>query len=379
LPSAKHANYREDPVKIEAQVELASRSTLGVGGRATHFSRITNEADLRAALAWARERGLEVRVLGGGSNIVVADAGFEGLVLEMAMRGVAITDMGAAVDVRAAAGEPWDEFVEAMVSRGFQGLECLSGIPGRVGATPIQNVGAYGQEVSETITRVVALDRERGERVLFSGEECRFSYRDSWFKSEQAGRFVITEVSFRLNLEAPPSIRYAELTRWFEERAGSAATLSEVRAAVLALRRAKSMLLDAGDPNCRSCGSFFTNPILSADAMLAFLSRAEGEGKIPSFPQSDGRVKLSAGWLIEHAGFERGTRSGAVGLSTAHALALVAHEGARADEVVRFAQHVQRGVLERFGVGLEAEPVFWGFPGGSHTLPSSELPSPSAT
>jgi UDP-N-acetylmuramate dehydrogenase len=365
-------------VKIEGQVELAPRSTLGVGGRAAHFARITNEADLRAALAWAAERALEVRVLGGGSNIVVADAGFDGLVLEMAMRGVAITDMGAAVDVRAAAGEPWDEFVQAMVSRGYQGLECLSGIPGRVGATPIQNVGAYGQEVSETITRVVAFDRERSQRVLFSGEECRFSYRDSLFKSEEAGRFVVTEVSFRLNLEAPPSIRYAELARWFAERAGSA-TLAEVREAVIALRRAKSMLLDASDPNSRSCGSFFTNPLLSADAMSALSSRAGGEGNIPSFPQSDGRVKLSAGWLIEHAGFARGTRSGAVGLSTQHALALVAHDGARAEDVVRFAQCVQRGVWQRFGVGLEAEPVFWGFPGGSQTLPSQEFSASSTS
>jgi UDP-N-acetylmuramate dehydrogenase len=373
--TSAHTNVKS-PVKIEARVELASRCTLGVGGRAAHFARVTSESELRSALAWARERGIDVRVLGSGSNIVVADAGFDGLVLEMALLGFAITDMGAAVDVRAAAGEPWDAFVEAMVSRGYQGLECLSGIPGRVGATPIQNVGAYGQEVSETITRVVALDRERGERVVFSGKECRFSYRDSVFKSVQAGRFVVTEVSFRLNIDAPPSIRYAELTRWFEERPGSA-SLSTVREAVLALRRAKSMVLDASDPNAHSCGSFFTNPILTPDAMVAFSSRAQGEGSVPSFAQSDGRVKLSAGWLIEHAGFARGTRSGAVGLSTKHALALVAHEGASASDVVQFAQSVQRAVWERFGVGLEAEPVFWGFPGGSHTLPRAALGTPN--
>ena len=351
-------------MKIEANVELASRSTLGVGGRATSFARVTTEAELGAALSWANERGVDVRVLGGGSNIVVADTGFDGLVVEVAMRGVAITDAGAAVEVRAAAGEPWDEFVAAMVSRGYQGLECHSGIPGRVGATPIQNVGAYGQEVSETISRVVTLDRQRGGRVLFSGEDCRFSYRDSLFKSVQPARFVVTEVTFRLNQQAPPAIRYAELERWFNVRA-TTPSLSEVREAVLGLRRAKSMLLDARDADSRSCGSFFTNPILTPEDFAAFSARAAAEGPSPSFPQRDGRVKLSAGWLIEHAGFARGTRVGSVGLSTRHALALVAHDGARAADVVAFAQQVQRGVQDRFGVQLEPEPVFWGFPGGN--------------
>lgn len=355
-------------MKIEAQVELAPRSTLGVGGRAAHFASVTSDAELATLLAWANARSLDVRVLGGGSNIVVADAGFDGLVIEMATRGIAIDGDGAAVEVRAAAGEPWDDFVRAMVLRGFQGLECLSGIPGRVGATPIQNVGAYGQEVSETITRVVALDRQRGKVVILNGDDCRFSYRDSRFKSQEPGRYVVTEVSFRLQRRAPPAIRYAELERVFNERT-SAPSLADVREAVLRLRRAKSMLLDASDPNARSCGSFFTNPILSADQLLAFTARAVGEGSVPSFPQSDGRVKLSAGWLIEHAGFTRGTRAGSVGLSTQHALALVAHDGARAADIVRFAQLVRQGVWDRFGVRLESEPVFWGFPGASSTLP----------
>jgi UDP-N-acetylmuramate dehydrogenase len=355
-------------VKIEARVELATRSTLGVGGLAAHFARVTSDAELSAALAWANPRGLDVRVLGGGSNIVVADAGFDGLVLEMAQRGVAITDMGAAVDVRAAAGEPWDEFVAALVSRGYQGLECLSGIPGRVGATPIQNVGAYGQEVSETISRVVAIDRKHGQRVLFSNEECRFSYRDSLFKSHEPGRYIVTEVTFRLHQQAPPAIRYAELERAFAD-GSRLPSLSSVRETVIELRRAKSMVLDASDPNSRSCGSFFTNPILTADAWIAFTARATNEGPIPSFPSSDGRVKLSAGWLIEHAGFPRGTRDGHVGLSTKHALALVAHAGARAADVVRFAQRVRNAVRERFGVELHAEPVFWGFSAPNAGLP----------
>jgi UDP-N-acetylmuramate dehydrogenase len=366
-----NATRGDQELELQTQVQLGPRSTLGVGGPAAHFARVTTEAALRAALAWAKERALDVRVLGGGSNLVIADAGFPGLVIEMATRGVAITDMGAAVEVRAAAGEPWDEFVAAMVSRGYQGLECLSGIPGRVGATPIQNVGAYGQEVGETITRVVAIDRESGECVSFSAEECGFSYRDSVFKSRAADRFVVTEVSFRLNLDAPPAIRYAELERAFAAHPRTP-TLPEVRDAVLRLRRAKSMLLDASDPNRRSCGSFFTNPILSPAELEELTRRVESDAKIPTFPQSDGRVKVSAGWLIEHAGFARGTRDGTVGLSTQHALALVAHDGARAADVVRFAQRVQRGVWQRFAVRLVTEPVFWGFPGGEGSLPAAE-------
>jgi UDP-N-acetylmuramate dehydrogenase len=347
-------------LKVEAQVELASRTTIGVGGRAAHYVRVESAAELPEALAWASERSLEVRVLGGGSNIVVADAGFAGLVIEMAMRGVRSADQGAAVEVRAAAGEPWDDFVAAMVSRGYQGLECLSGIPGRVGATPIQNVGAYGQDVSETINQVRTVDCVSGAERSFSAEACQFSYRDSFFKSIEPSRFVVTEVSFLLKPGAAPAIRYGELERYFEEQGSAAPSLAEVRDAVIRLRRSKSMVLDASDPNSRSCGSFFMNPVLTASAFTAFSERARGEGEVPSFPQADGRVKLSAGWLIEHAGLPRGTRDGAVGLSTKHALALVAHAGARAEDVLRLARTVQRTVRARFAVELTPEPVFWG-------------------
>ncbi|MEI9939316.1 MAG: UDP-N-acetylmuramate dehydrogenase [Pseudomonadota bacterium] len=346
-------------LKIETRVELAPLTTLGVGGSAAHFARVEHETELADALAWAKQRALEVRVLGGGSNIVVADSGFPGLVIDMALRGVRIQKLGAEVEIRAAAGEPWDDFVAGMVSRGYQGLECLSGIPGRVGATPIQNVGAYGQEVSETITQVATIDTIRSTPRAFSAEECQFSYRDSWFKSREPGRYIVTEVTFRLRLNAPATLGYAELERHFLQLGNTAPSLADVRAAVLQLRRAKSMVIDAGDANCRSCGSFFVNPLLGAAQFSAFAARAAGEDPVPHFPQADGRVKLSAGWLIEHAGFPRGTRDGAVGLSTKHALALVAHEGARAADVARFAARVQLGVLARFGVQLEPEPVFW--------------------
>lgn len=347
-------------LKIESRVALAPLTTLGVGGSAAHFARVEHETELAEALSWAQQRALEVRVLGGGSNIVVADAGFPGLVIDLALRGVRIHDLGAEVEIRAAAGEPWDEFVATLVARGYQGLECLSGIPGRVGATPIQNVGAYGQEVSETISRVETFDTLESCARTFGSEECRFSYRDSWFKSRAPGRYIVTEVTFRLRLDTPPALRYAELERHFRDQGLGAPSLSQVREGVLQLRRAKSMLLDPSDPNSRSCGSFFVNPVLDAAQFEAFSARTAGIGQVPQFPQPDGRVKLSAGWLIEQAGFPRGMRDGAVGLSTKHALALVAHGGARAADVTRFAARVQTGVLERFGVQLEPEPVFWG-------------------
>ena len=347
-------------LKIETQVELAPLTTLQVGGSAAHFTRVEHETELSEALLWAKQRALEVHVLGGGSNLVVADSGVPGLVIDMAVRGIRIQNLGSAVEVRAAAGEPWDEFVAAMVARGYQGLECLSGIPGRVGATPIQNVGAYGQDVSESITQVTALDTIRSSSRTFSAAECRFSYRDSWFKSREPGRYIVTEVTFRLQLDTPPSLRYAELERHCMQQGNSAPSLSEAREAVLHLRRSKSMVLDPSDPNSRSCGSFFVNPVLGAAQFSAFLTRASAEENIPRYPQADGSVKLSAGWLIERAGFPRGTRDGAVGLSSKHALALVAGEGARAADVARFAARVQLGVLERFGVQLEPEPTFWG-------------------
>jgi UDP-N-acetylmuramate dehydrogenase len=347
-------------LKIQKQVELAPLTTLGVGGKAAHFTRVEHETELRDALSWAKQRALEVRVLGGGSNVVVADAGFPGLVIDMGLRGIRIQTLGREVEVRAAAGEPWDEFVASMVSRGYQGLECLSGIPGRVGATPIQNVGAYGQDVGETITQVAAIDTIRGAPRTFSAEECQFFYRDSWFKSREPGRYIVSEVTFRLRLDAPPSLRYAELERQFQPAGSGSPSLSEVRESVLQLRRAKSMVLDASDANSRSCGSFFLNPVLSAAQFSAFATRAAAEPNVPQYPQADGCVKLSAGWLIERAGFPRGTRDGAVGLSTKHALAIVAYDGARAADVARLAARVQLGVLERFGVQLEPEPVFWG-------------------
>jgi UDP-N-acetylmuramate dehydrogenase len=244
------------------------------------------------------------------------------------------------------------------VERGWAGLECLSGIPGLVGATPIQNVGAYGQEVSDTVVTVRALDTRSGVVTTLAAADCGFAYRDSVFKSGEPGRWVVLAVSYRLRPGGAPSLGYADVARYVAERGVSAAALGDVRNAVLAIRRSKSMVLDPTDPNRRSCGSFFLNPILDRAAADAALARA-GDAAMPRWPQPDGRVKLSAAWLIERAGFERGQRAGPVGLSTRHTLALVAHDGARAADLLAFARHVRETVEARFGVRLTLEPVVW--------------------
>jgi len=349
-------------VTPRARVPLAAYTTLGVGGPARWFTEAADEAALQAALRWARARSVPLRVLGGGSNLVVADHGVEALVVRMALRGVESREVDGAMQVTAAAGEPWDDFVRLTVERGWAGLECLSGIPGLVGATPMQNVGAYGQEVSDTITRVRALDTRSGDIADVPAAECGFAYRDSAFKRREPGRFVVIAVTYRLRPGGAPALRYADVERHLAARGIRAPTLADVRESVLAIRRAKSMVIDPADPNRRSCGSFFTNPIIARDA-LAAVERRVADATMPRWPQPDGRIKLSAAWLIERAGFRRGQQDGAVGLSTRHALAIVAHDGARAADVVAFARRVQTTVADRFGVRLTPEPVYWGVDG----------------
>jgi UDP-N-acetylmuramate dehydrogenase len=337
-------------------VPLAELTTLGVGGAAEHFVRATDEPSLVAALVWAKRRGVPVRVLGGGSNVVIPDAGVAGLVIRVENRGLSFAETGSG-RIEVAAGEPWDEVVAATVRRGLQGLECLSGIPGLAGATPIQNVGAYGQDVSETIVKVRALDRTTLTVTELTASECAFAYRDSRFKSAEPDRFVVLGVTFALRPGAAPALRYAELTRHFAERGESAPSLAAVRDATIALRRAKSMVYDRADPNHRSCGSFFTNPVVAAEHADR-VERAVA-ASMPRYPQPDGRVKLAAGWLIERAGFEKGFRRGPVGLSTRHALAIVCHDGASAADVHRLADEIRAGVRARFGVELVPEPALW--------------------
>ena len=340
------------------RVALAPYCTMGVGGAARYFVDASEEAIIAEALTWAQRHGLGARILGGGSNVLIADAGVDGLVIRVGLRGIETREEAGATLLTAAAGEPWDDLVRLTVERGWAGLECLSGIPGLVGATPIQNVGAYGQDVSETITAVRALDRSRGRVVTLPGSACGFAYRDSVFKSGEPERWVVLAVTYRLIPGGAPTVRYADVERALREAGVTTPTLIDVRETVLRVRRSKSMVLDPVDPNRRSCGSFFTNPIVSAHE-AARAQSALADAAMPQWPQPDGRIKLSAGWLIEHAGFARGHREGVVGLSTNHTLAVVAHEGARATDIATFARHIQDVVATRFGVRLTPEPVFW--------------------
>lgn len=345
---------------LRANVSLADFTTIGLGGPARYFMEARSEAEVVAALELARARELPLLVLGGGSNLLISDEGWDGLVLRIALKGVEFLEDGL---VRAAAGEDWDPFVLATLESGLQGLECLSGIPGFVGGTPIQNVGAYGQEVGERIVTVRAIDRQTGEAREFRGEECGFAYRMSRFKSTDAGHFIVTGVTYALRPGGAPEIRYEELRRQLDENRNSGAVaagpdaLQTVRATVLALRRRKSMVFDPDDPNSRSLGSFFMNPMLTPvefEALCAALRQA-GLPEPPSFPAPAG-VKVPAAWLIERAGFAKGYRLGGAAVSDKHTLALVNRGGTTAD-VLALAEQIREGVRERFGITLEREPV----------------------
>ncbi len=343
---------------------LAPRTTLGVGGAARWFAEARDVTDLLEALEWGREKGLSLFALGGGSNIVVSDDGFDGLVIDVALRGIECLECDGGVELTVNAGESWDDVVEYAVSRGLAGIECLAGIPGRVGATPIQNVGAYGQEVAETITKVELVSRASGERVTYSESDCGFGYRDSVFKRGERNSWIVTAVTFRLDRDRPAAIRYAELERRLSG-VGSP-SLVDVRRAVLELRRAKGMVLDATDTDTRSVGSFFTNPIVDDETMAYVVTCAEGlgieAGSIPRFAVGDGASKLSAAWLIERAGYPRGLGRGAAGLSGKHALAIVNRGGATAQSIRALADEIADGVRQAFGVELQPEVAFIGWP-----------------
>jgi UDP-N-acetylmuramate dehydrogenase len=343
-------------IHVRENEPLAPRTTLQLGGAARSFTEVRSDDDLRDALALARDRRWRVGILGGGSNLVVPDEGFDGLVIAMAMRGIDETTSGDRVRLTARAGEPWDPFVAHAIDRDLAGLECLGGIPGLVGATPIQNVGAYGQEVSSTIVEVRAFDRADGAFVTLGARACAFAYRDSRFK-RAPDAFVVTDVTFELVRGGAPTIAYAELAKAIGERP----TLREVRDTVVALRRKKAMVVDPGDPNTRSAGSFFTNPIVDGATHADVVARAAGlgAGDVPAFPQEDGRIKLAAGWLIERAGISKGLRRGNVGISDRHALALVNAGGGTTRELLALADEVVLRVKQVWGVMLEREPVLF--------------------
>lgn len=343
----------------EPNVSLAPLTTLGVGGSARWFIRASTMDDVASAHEWAEQRGLGLFVLGGGSNVVVSDRGFEGLVVQIDVRGVDFSRDGADTLVRSGAGERWDGLVAATVTRGLAGLECLSGIPGSVGGTPVQNVGAYGQEVSDTIEDVTAFDRREHAVVTLSNAECRFAYRMSRFKRDDADRFIVGDVRFRLR-PGRPTTTYPDVMRHFERAGIGDPAVGDARAAVLEIRRGKGMVIDPADPDTRSVGSFFMNPVVTADVHRRIASESS-EGRAPGFTLPGGNVKIPAAWLIERAGLGKAYGSGRAGLSTKHPLAIVNRGGATARDVVELAVEIKRHVLERFGIALCPEPVFVGF------------------
>jgi UDP-N-acetylmuramate dehydrogenase len=350
-----------DSINIEQNVSLAPLTTLKVGGPARFFVRASNESQVVKALEHAAENRLDVFVLGGGSNILVSDGGFDGLVVQVALKGVTMShpSRGArdSVEVTAAAGEDWDAFVEFCVDRDLAGVECLSGIPGLVGGTPVQNVGAYGQEVSESIVSVRCFDRVGNEIVELTNSECGFTYRTSIFNSTRRDRYVVLSVTYALTLNGDAKIVYKDLRDLFGDRQP---TLKETRDGVLRIRRAKSMVIEADDPNSRSAGSFFKNPIVDVEHFEK-IAQASDDPNVPHFPAPDNKVKVPAAWLIERSGFHKGFRSGNAGISTNHSLALVNLGGASAAEIVDLKEKIQGGVQQKFGILLQPEPVFVGF------------------
>jgi UDP-N-acetylmuramate dehydrogenase len=345
---------------IEENKPLAPLTTLKVGGPARYFVEAHSEEEIVEASAWAEMRGIPIFILGGGSNLVVSDTGFNGLVLHIALRGVEFIESTDTDQVlfRSAAGEDWDCFVQSTVEANCAGIECLAGIPGTVGGTPVQNVGAYGQEVRSVIDCVRAFDLHKRVFVEFSASECKFAYRRSRFNFSDKGRYVVTRVDFRLQCDGAPTLKYADLQRAFEGDARP--TLVEVASAVRHIRHGKGMLLVEGEADCRSAGSFFKNLVVPAQAVDSISAAA---GKIPPmFPADDAaHVKLPAAWLVEQAGYQKGYTHGAVGISSRHTLALINLGNATAAEILALAEEIRAAVVNRFGAKLEMEPVQVGF------------------
>lgn len=343
-------------ISVQENVSLAPLTTLKIGGNARFFVRAETELQVSAAFDFAAENDFELFVLGGGSNVLVADEGFNGLVLQIALKGVEINGNL----ITAQAGEDWDDFVRLCVKNDLQGVECLSGIPGLTGATPVQNVGAYGQEVSETITRVRVFDRKSREILELSNAECQFSYRTSIFNATAKNRFIVLSVTFALTKNGAPKIAYKDLQSYLGDRQPN---LNETREAVLAIRRRKSMVIDERDPNAKSAGSFFKNPIVPREkfSKIAAIAADFGVESVPNFAVDENTVKIPAAWLIENAGFHKGYVKNRAGISTRHTLALINRGEASAQDVIALKNEIQIKVKEKFGIELTPEPVFIGF------------------
>ena len=351
----------KNSISVRENIRLADYTTLKIGGAARFFVLAETETQVVEAFNFAENNEFDIFVLGGGSNVLIADDGFDGLVLQIALMGISdFRESGGNIFVTAQAGEDWDEFVKLCVEKNLAGIECLSGIPGFVGGTPVQNVGAYGQEVSETIANVRVFDRKSGEILELSNADCRFAYRMSIFNTTERNRFIVLAVTYALKENGAPKIIYKDLLQIFADKNPS---LSETREAVLAIRRAKSMVIEEHDPNAKSVGSFFKNPIVSQPdyAKISAISESLGIENVPFFTVDEGFVKIPAAWLIEKSGFEKGYIKDGAGISTRHTLALINRGSATAKEILALKDEIQTEVKRKFDVELKPEPVFIGF------------------
>ena len=354
------ADFLKQSFTLQKDIPLAPLTTLKIGGRARFFVAVHDEVEVAEAFAFAEKESLDIFILGAGSNVLISDTGFDGLVLQIALqdksyaftREESVTPKGVMLTV--AAGEDWDGFVAYCVEHDLAGVECLSGIPGFVGGTPVQNVGAYGQEVSETIHSVRCFDRKTKDFVALANADCGFAYRTSIFNSTERERYIVLSVTFSLHRGGDPKIIYKDLKEHFGEERPS---LNDVRDAVLEIRRSKSMVIDADDPNSKSAGSFFKNPVVEKSK---FEEIRASYANAPSFQFGD-KVKIPAAWLIESAGFCKGFILGNAGISTNHSLALINRGGASAEEILLLKKEIQDGVEAKFGIMLQPEPVFVGF------------------
>jgi UDP-N-acetylmuramate dehydrogenase len=346
-------------MQIRENVPLAPMTTLGVGGPARYFGQAHCLDDVREAVAYAGKKTLPLFVLGGGSNLVISDSGWPGLVVRIGITGIERRSGSSIFEV--GAGEEWDKFVACAVSQNCAGIECLSGIPGSTGGTPVQNVGAYGQEVAETIESVQVLDTRDNEIRELCNEACSFAYRTSIFNTSERGRFIVLRVDFSLSVDGQPRINYADLKRYFAGR-DEPPTLAATREAVRQIRASKGMLITPGDEDCSSAGSFFKNPVLPDAEYESLRQRAQERGlQIPSYPALNAYRKISAAWLVENSGFHKGFRRGPVGISRKHALAIVNRGGAKAADIIALKEEIQQGVGETWGIQLHPEPVFVGY------------------
>lgn len=343
-------------IQIQQDIPLAPFTTFRIGGPAGFFAEITTEAALLDAMAFARQRALAIFVLGGGSNLLVSDSGYGGLVLHVALDSpIQFSRTGPSIECTVAAGVEWNAFVLAACEQGISGVECLAGIPGSVGGTPVQNVGAYGQEVSETITSVRALDLANNTFVEVSNDQCCFAYRRSIFNSTHRGRYIVTAVTFRFDATAKPRLTYADLTRHFGD---AQPTPIEVYHAVREIRHRKGMLLVEGEPDCRSAGSFFKNPVVPESTLATTAATLNiAPDQIPHWPAGTGQIKLPAAWLLERAGFTKGFAMGNAGISSRHTLALINRGNAAAEDIFVLRDAIQEKVHQLFGIMLEQEPV----------------------